>query len=75
MNKDIIKIASEILNITLDETKKNCKEIPEINAYYFWNPTRGGISIIINEVGEKLGATSGVSYERHLQAFRDGKRN
>ncbi len=75
MNKDIIKIASEILNIALDETEKNCKEIPEINAYYFWNPTRGGISIIINELGEKLGATSGVSYEKHLQAFRDGKRN
>lgn len=75
MNKKIIKIASEILNITLDEAEKNCKEISEINAYYFWNPTRGGISIIINELGEKLGATSGVSYEKHLQAFRDGKRN
>lgn len=75
MNKNIIKMASEILNIALDEAEKNYKEISEINAYYFWNPTRGGISIIINESGEKLGATSGVSYEKHLQAFRDGKRN
>lgn len=75
MNKNILNVVSELLNITSDEAEKNYKEIPEINAYYFWNPVRGGNSIIINESGEKLGATSRVSYERHLRAFKEGKRN
>lgn len=72
---EIIKIASGVLGISVAETEKNFKEIPEIEAYYFWNPIRGGLAVIINSNGEKLAATSSVSYETHLQAFIDGRRN
>lgn len=75
MNKKIIKIASEIVKLPENKVLEHYKELPEINAYYFYNPIRGGNSVIINEDLEKLGATSRVSFERHLQAFKDGKRN
>ena len=55
--------------------KTHYKEIPEINAYYFWNPVKGGISVIINDACEKLGAISTVNYEKLLEAFKSGKRN
>lgn len=75
MNENIIALAAKTLKIDIEEAKKHCKEIPEINAYYFWNPIRGGTSVIINSDGEKLAATSAVSFEKHKQAFLSGKRN
>lgn len=47
----------------------------EIDGYYFWNSTRGGLSVIINHQGERLCATSSISFKEHLKAFIDGKRN
>lgn len=75
MNKNIFEIAAITLNISIDDAMKYYKEIPSVNGYYFWNPVRGGASVIIDQDGEKLTATSIVSFERHLNAFKNGKRN
>lgn len=75
MDEKIINIAADTIKIPAEEVKKNVKEIPELNAWYFWNPIRGGLAVIVNASGEKLGATSAVSYEKHVKAFADGKRN
>jgi len=75
MKDEIVAIAIEILKMSKEDVIKNSKSIPEIDGFYFWNPTRGGLSIIINSNCEKLGATSSVSFEKHLKAFIEGKRN
>ena len=75
MNKDIIDIAAQTMHITFEDAQKHCKAIDGINAFYFWNPIRGGLAVIVSEGGEKLAATSSISYEKHLQAFLNGKRN
>lgn len=75
MENKIVKIASYVLELSEEEVQKHCKEVPEINGYYFWNPVRGGLSVIINKDGEKLGATSSISFAEHLRAFMDDKRN
>ena len=75
MNSIIIELAAQVMKVTVEDAANHCKKIPEIDAYYFWNPVRGGIAVIVSENGEKLAATSSVSYERHVTAFVDGKRN
>ena len=75
MDSKIIKIVSDILKLSEEETQKYCKEVPEIDGYYFWNPVRGGLSVIINHRGERLGATSSISFEEHLKAFKEGRRD
>ena len=75
MDEKLFEIAANSMKSPLETAKTNCKEIPEIDGYYFWNPVRGGISVIINRDGEKLAATSSVSFEKLLAAFIDGKRN
>lgn len=75
MERKVIETAALVMKIAYVEAEKHYKEIPEIDAYYFWNPVRGGISVIINKNGEKLGATSSVSFEKHVKAFQEGKRN
>lgn len=75
MNNKIIEDVAKKFNMSVEDVKKHSKEVPEIDGYYFWQPFRGGISIIINNVGEKLCATSSISFEKHLKAFKEGKRN
>lgn len=77
MNKRIIITAAETMKVPLEleVAEENYKELPEQDAYYFWNPVRGGIAVIVGKDGEKLGASSGINFEKHLQAYIDGKRN
>lgn len=75
MDIKIIELAAKVMKVSVEEAAKHNKLLPDINAFYFWNPVRGGISVIINSSGEKLGAGSSVNFEKHLKAFLDGKRN
>ena len=76
MNNNVYEIAMNVLKTTSEEeVKKNSKPIPELDATYFWQATRGGIAVIINSNGEKLAAGSSLSFEAHKKAFQDGKRN
>ena len=75
MKNKLLEIAADALKVKSEEIQNNFKELPEINAYYFWTSGRGGLSIIVNTDGEKLSATSRVSLERHIEAFKSGKRN
>lgn len=75
MDNKIIEDVAKKLNMSVEDVKKHCKEVPEIDGYYFWQPVRGGITVLVNKSGEKLGATSSVSFEKHLKAFKEGKRN
>lgn len=42
MENSLLSLVSNLLNISKDEVNKNCKIIDEIDAYYFWNPIKGG---------------------------------
>lgn len=75
MDKMLAEIAAKTMKVTVEEALKHSKEIPDLDAYYFWNPVRGGIAVIVNAQGEKLGATSSVSFEKHVKAFLGGRRN
>lgn len=75
MYKNIIESIQNVLGLSDNEVKKNCKELPEINAFYFWSSKRGGNAIIINADGERLIANSAVRFEDHLNAFKAGSRN
>ena len=75
MNQSIVETAARVMKISPEEAEKHWKEVPEIKGFYFWNPVRGGIAVLISADGEKLAATSSVSFNRHLQAFLEGRRN
>ena len=75
MDRSILELAASTLHISPEEVEKNHKQVLEAEAWYFWNPVRGGGAVIINAEKEKLGATSSVSYERHVKAFLDGRRS
>jgi len=73
--EELIRMAAEALNDSPENMEKCCKEVEEINGYYFWQNFRGGKSVMLNGSGERLKATSAVDFRRHLEAFLAGKRN
>lgn len=76
MSKDeIMNLVSEIIQVDKDSLAEYSKELEEIGATYYWNPERGGLSIIINDSGEKLVATSAVNFDMHYRDFCNGRRN
>lgn len=75
MDSMIIEIAAKALKVDAQVASANCKRIDEIDGWYFWNPTRGGASVIVDSRYEKLSATSAVNFDKHLRAFMDGRRN
>ena len=72
MIKDIVV---ELLDIDEETFNKCQRKLDDIDAYYFWNPARGGRSIIINNAGEKLVANSSIPFNRHYEDYLSGKRN
>ena len=70
-NEELKEIGKQILN----NEKLMFKELPEDNAIYMWEDSRGGRAIIIGTDKTYLVATSCVNFEDHLNQFRNGKRN
>lgn len=75
MDKKIFEIAAAALDVDIETVKINVKHLPEIDAYYFWNPIRGGRSLIINSKYEKLVVGSAINFAGLLKSFTEGKRN
>ena len=70
---DIIDYVSKTLDLSREEAIKNSKVI-EDGLTYYWNPERGGGSIIVNEKGDYLAAVSGVNFNQHLEDYKKGER-
>ena len=49
MSNNIIEIAAQAMHVTIEDAQKHYKIIDGINAFYFWNPVRGGLAIIVSE--------------------------
>ena len=71
---EIIDYVSKLLELTKEETENNKKNIDD-NLTYYWNPSRGGLSVIVDIDGNFLAATSSISFEELLKEFKKGDKN
>ena len=70
---DIVEQVGKKLGLSREETVENSEAI-EDGLTYYWNPVRGGASLIINEKGDYLAANSSVSLDRLLEEYKKGER-
>lgn len=75
MDETLVAMAVDALGINEDEVRAHVQELPEVDGFYVWDPARGGRSMIVNRQGERLVAKGFVPLERHVEAFRSGRRN
>ena len=50
------------------------RDLPEIDAFFFWVPTRGGGQLIIGRDGSVLFGVSALSLPQLVEAFAAGRR-
>lgn len=75
MNEKMLELAASAIGAAIETVKDNCKRVDELDAWYFWSPERGGKAVIVDASGEKLAATSAISFEKHIEEFKNGRRN
>lgn len=75
MDEKILEIASDAIGVDVEAVKANSKHLPELDAWYCWDPKRGGRSVIVNTQYEKLSVGSAINFARLLEAFKEGERN
>ena len=71
--EEMKKIVCELLKVG-DSQLISYKEIDKDTIYFYQN-FRGGSSVIISKDGTFLFATSAVSFEKHLEEFKNGRRS
>ena len=71
---EIIECVSKLLGISAEEVQKNSKKLDD-NLTYYWNPIRGGISVIVDNEGNYLAANSSVNFDVLLAEFKKGNKN
>lgn len=72
--KEQIKLAASLLHWTDEKAEKLCREKPDLDALYFYEKEKGGISLLVSKTGEVLFANSAVSPKELFDAFRKGVR-
>lgn len=71
---EIIDYVCELLKLSKEEALNNSKKVNE-NLTYYWNPIRGGISLIVDDEGNYLAANSSVNFDVLLNKFKAGDKN
>lgn len=67
---------SDLLDIPTLSIKANSKRVDNINATYYYSPSRSGKSMIVADDGSYLlTISSAINYEKLLDEFNTGRRN
>jgi hypothetical protein len=74
VNADQIRVATQYLAITASEASSQQRVVPEIDATYFWQGTRGGNALLVGTDFTMLFATSSVRFDEHIAAYAAGRR-
>lgn len=67
-------IASRLLGVSGADARQHSRPVPEADAYYFWQPVRGGGQLLVHRDGSVLFGASVLTFEQMLAAFVAGRR-
>jgi len=68
------ELAARLLEYPVEVALANCREIPEVNAFFYWQPVRGGSRIFVARDGTVMWAISSLSMEEMTALFASGRR-
>jgi hypothetical protein len=70
---EIIDYVSDIIKLTKEDAIKYSKKI-DGDLTYYWNPIRGGRSLICDEKGNFLSAGSSYHFDMLLEEYKKGEK-
>ncbi|ACL42358.1 hypothetical protein Achl_4407 (plasmid) [Pseudarthrobacter chlorophenolicus A6] len=66
--------AARLLGLRQNDAARNSRPLPSAGATHFWNPSRGGGSVIVGADGTFLFRGSSATWDRHLEDYVAGCR-
>jgi hypothetical protein len=66
--------AARLLGLRFNDASRNSRPVADQPATHFWNPARGGGSVIVGADGAYLYADSSVAWDQHLASYVAGRR-
>ena len=67
-------VAAALLRVDVDELYAHSIEVPEIDAFFYWQPIRGGAHLLVARDGSVLFAISSLALADMIEPFRNGRR-
>jgi ribosomal protein L24E len=66
--------ASRLLGLAESDARQCSRAVPEVDAYFFWQPVRGGGQLFVHRDGTVLFGASVLTFEDMYAAFAAGRR-
>jgi hypothetical protein len=66
--------AARLLGLRFNDAARNSRPVPGAAATHFWNPVRGGGSVIVGADGAYLYANSSTTWDQLVSAYASGRR-
>ena len=68
------QIAARLLRCPVTEIRVTSTYLPEIDAFSYWQPIRGGAQLLVARDGSVLFALSSLTLADMIEPFREGRR-
>ena len=68
------ELASTLLRLPVDQVLAYSREIPDIDAFFYWQPVRGGAQLIVGRDGTVLFGVSALNLDEMVVRFAAGHR-
>ena len=68
------ELAGTLLRCSTEEAYQNSSDVPEIDAFFYWQPVRGGARLLVAHDGSVLFGASSLTTEQLIAFFASGKR-
>lgn len=67
--------AARLLGLRFNDAARNSRPLPGEAATHFWNPVRGGGSVIVGSDGAYLYGNSSTTWDQLVNAYTSGRRS
>ena len=68
------ELASRLLRYPVDEAFEFSEDVPEIDAFFYWQPIRGGTQLLVGRDGTVMFGISSLTLDEMVTMFADGER-
>lgn len=69
-----VAVAARLLEMSPIDARRHSRPVPEVDAYYFRQPVRGGGQLLVHRDGSLLFGASVLTFDQMVTASAEGRR-
>jgi hypothetical protein len=68
------ELVSRLLRCPVEDALRYSREVPEIDAFFYWQPVRGGAQLLVARDGSVMFGISALPMAEMINLFKSGER-